>query len=100
MAADLCGVRSSWMRCQPVWKAISCFFLFFRLLISSVIVPINLPATELCQQPPGDASMHDHAAALVLDPFHLARLVEERNQCALLVGKPHVDGCIVFVQLF
>jgi hypothetical protein len=45
----------------------------------SVMVAIHLPAAELRQQTSGDATLHDHTAASMLDSFDLSRLVEQRN---------------------
>ncbi len=40
------------------------------------MIIVNLPALELREQTPGDASLHEHAAAPMLDAFYLSRFVE------------------------
>src|SRR5688572_21885229 len=62
------------------------------------MISVHLPAAELCQQTTRDATLHHHATAPVLDAFDLSRLVEQRDQGTLLVGKPDVDRCVRFIQ--
>ncbi len=59
----------------------------------------ELPAGELRCQPSRDSSLHDNAAALVLDLFDFARLMEERDQGALLIWQADADGSVALVQL-
>src|ERR1051325_7919637 len=60
----------------------------------------DLPVTELCEQTPGDASLHDYTATSVFDTLHLPGFMEQRDQSTLLIGKPNKNGRICFIKLF
>ena len=59
---------------------------------------LELPLRELRGQPSGNSSLHDHAPALVFDAFHLARLMEQRDQCPLGIWQANEDRSVSLVQ--